>query len=83
MEILKVTNLKKHYGKDTNLVKAVDNVNFSVNEGEFVAISLLVILILILPCGSVYFMEFSNILHIASSVHLESCLMEHEKNESK
>ena len=38
MEILKVTNLKKHYGKDTNLVKAVDNVNFSVNEGEFVAI---------------------------------------------
>jgi putative ABC transport system ATP-binding protein len=38
MEILKVTNLKKHYGKDTSLVKAVDNVTFSVNEGEFVAI---------------------------------------------
>lgn len=38
MEILKVENLTKIYGKDDNLVKAVDNISFSVEEGEFVAI---------------------------------------------
>ncbi len=38
MEILKTSELKKHYGKDENLVKALDNVNLNINEGEFTAI---------------------------------------------
>lgn len=38
MEILKVENLRKSYGKGENLVNAVDGISFSVNEGEFVAI---------------------------------------------
>ena len=38
MEILKVENLCKTYGKGENKVKAVDNVSFSVESGEFVAI---------------------------------------------
>ena len=38
MEILRVENLCKTYGKGENLVRAVDNVSFSVNKGEFVAI---------------------------------------------
>ncbi len=38
MEILKVKNLTKIYGKDTTKVTALDNVSFSVEKGEFVAI---------------------------------------------
>ncbi len=38
MEILKVENLCKNYGKGETLVKALDNVNFIVEKGEFVAI---------------------------------------------
>ncbi len=38
MEILKVENLSKIYGKGENQVKAVDNVSFSIEKGEFVAI---------------------------------------------
>lgn len=38
MRILEVNNLIKHYGKKDNLVRAVDNVSFSVDEGDFVAI---------------------------------------------
>ncbi len=38
MEILKVDNLTKIYGKDTTKVIALDNVSFSVEKGEFVAI---------------------------------------------
>ena len=38
MEILKVENLCKTYGKGENTVKAVDNISFSVERGEFVAI---------------------------------------------
>lgn len=38
MEILKVENLSKVYGKGENQVKAVDNISFSVEKGEFVAI---------------------------------------------
>lgn len=38
MEILETKNLKKYYGFGDNLVKAVDNVNLSVDRGEFVAI---------------------------------------------
>lgn len=38
MKILKVENLCKIYGKGENEVTAVDNVSFSVEKGEFVAI---------------------------------------------
>lgn len=38
MEILKVENLTKIYGKDDNKVIALDNISFSVEKGEFVAI---------------------------------------------
>lgn len=38
MEILKVENLCKQYGKGENKVTALDNVSFTVNKGEFVAI---------------------------------------------
>ena len=38
MEILRVENLSKVYGKGENKVFALDNVSFSVEKGEFVAI---------------------------------------------
>ena len=38
MEILKVENLVKTYGKWETKINAVDNVSFTVNKGEFVAI---------------------------------------------
>ena len=38
MEILKVENLTKIYGKDSTKVVALDHVTFSVEKGEFVAI---------------------------------------------
>ena len=38
MEILKVENLVKTYGKGETKINAVDNVSFTVNKGEFVAI---------------------------------------------
>ena len=38
MEILRVENLCKTYGKGENKVKALDNISFSVNKGEFIAI---------------------------------------------
>ncbi len=38
MEILKVENLVKTYGKGENKVTAVDNISFSVQKGEFLAI---------------------------------------------
>ena len=38
LEILRVDNLKKVYGKGENAVHALDGVSFSVEQGEFVAI---------------------------------------------
>ena len=38
MEILKIENLSKIYGKGETAVKALDDVSFSVKKGEFVAI---------------------------------------------
>ncbi|HEO8422105.1 ABC transporter ATP-binding protein [Niallia sp. FSL W8-0635] len=38
MEILKIENLSKVYGKGETAVTALDNVSFTVNKGEFVAI---------------------------------------------
>ena len=56
MEILRAENLCKTYGKGENQVKALDNVSFSVNKGEFVAI--------IGPSGS----GKSTLLHILGGV---------------
>ncbi len=38
MGILKTEGLKKYYGKDENLVKALDGINMEIMEGEFAAI---------------------------------------------
>lgn len=39
MSILTTTHLSKHYGAGPNLVKALDDVNLSIEKGEFVAVT--------------------------------------------
>ena len=38
MGILKVENLSKTYGENDNITKALEDVSFSAQEGEFIAI---------------------------------------------
>ena len=38
MHILETTDLKKYYGTEPNLTRALDGVTFTVEEGEFVAV---------------------------------------------
>lgn len=38
MRILKTTDLKKYYGTEPNVTRALDGVSFSVEQGEFVAV---------------------------------------------
>lgn len=38
MEILKGENIVKEYGYDENKIKVLDNINFTVNKGEFIVI---------------------------------------------
>ena len=56
MEILRIENLTKTYGTGENLVRALDNVSFSVEKGEFISI--------IGPSGS----GKSTLLHIIGGV---------------
>ena len=37
-KILRIENIEKYYGNKSNLTKAVDNITFDVDEGEFLAI---------------------------------------------
>lgn len=37
-EILKIKNVEKYYGNKGNIVKAIDDISFSVREGEFIGI---------------------------------------------
>lgn len=61
MEILRVENLCKTYGKGKNEVKALNNISFSVNKGEFIAI--------IGPSGS----GKSTLLHLLGGVDKPTC----------
>lgn len=38
MEILKIDKIEKYYGNKSSLTKAIDNISFEVEKGEFVAI---------------------------------------------
>ena len=38
MSVLQIIDLKKHYGAEPNITRALDGVNFSVDEGEFVTV---------------------------------------------
>ena len=37
-KILEVKQIEKYYGNKSNLTKAIDNISFNINKGEFVGI---------------------------------------------
>lgn len=37
-EVLKIENLKKYYGVNSNITKAVNRISLNISESEFVAI---------------------------------------------
>ena len=37
-KILRIENIEKYYGNKINLTKAIDNISFDINDGEFVVI---------------------------------------------
>ncbi|MBS5863152.1 MAG: ABC transporter ATP-binding protein [Clostridium sp.] len=37
-KVLEVKNIEKYYGNKSNLTKAIDNISFNINKGEFVGI---------------------------------------------
>lgn len=37
-EVLRVSNIEKYYGSNGNITKAINNISFSVEEGEFIGI---------------------------------------------
>ena len=39
MRVLQTVDLKKYYGEEPNITRALDGVNFSVDDGEFVAVA--------------------------------------------
>lgn len=38
MGVLQTIGLKKYYGEEPNITRALDGVDFSVDDGEFVAV---------------------------------------------
>ena len=37
-EVLKVSNIEKYYGNKSNITKAINNISFTVEEGEFIGV---------------------------------------------
>lgn len=37
-EVLKVSNIEKYYGSKSNITKAINNISFTVEEGEFIGV---------------------------------------------
>ena len=40
MSVLQTIDLKKYYGTEPNITRALDGVNFSVEDGEFEAVEI-------------------------------------------
>jgi putative ABC transport system ATP-binding protein len=38
MKVLNIENIEKYYGNKSNIVKAINNISFNVEKGEFLAI---------------------------------------------
>ena len=83
MRILQTIDLKKYYGTEPNITRALDGVNFSVNDGEFVAVvgtdSIHVSFMapsVILPtylCLQVFLQNFQSLSSTPGILHLTRC----------